>query len=102
MVLYRHHILVCTADGSGHCGEKGGLALLQAVRAEVARLGTADVLVTKAGCSHQHACGPAVIAYPQGVWYREVTPADVPELVAAVRAGTVVERLRNPAIAVHS
>ncbi len=98
---FKHHILVCTTEKPGHCGEKGGIALLQAVRDEVARIGAQDVLVTKAGCSHQHACGPTVITYPQGVWYKEVTIADVPELIAAIREGRVLERLRNLAISVR-
>lgn len=93
---FKHHILVCTNEKPGHCGAQGGLALFEAFKAAAAAF--PDVLVSKTGCTHQHACGTAVIAYPQGVWYKAVRPQDAPELIAAVRSGTVVERLRNPAI----
>ena len=40
------------------------------------------------------AIGPAVLVYPDGVWYAHVTPADVPEIIEShLKGGVPVERL---------
>ena len=40
------------------------------------------------------AIGPAVMVYPDGVWYAQVRPADVPEIIEEhILKGNVVERL---------
>ena len=47
-------------------------------------------------CSSVDFCliGPAVLVYPDGVWYAQVQPEDVPEIVEEhLEKGTVVERL---------
>ena len=97
MKTFKKHVLVCTNEKPGHCAEKGGLELLQVFRDEVQRrnLGN-DIYVTKTGCTSQHHCGPTVIIYPDGVWYREVRKEDVAEIIEQhLVKGKVVERLYN-------
>lgn len=94
--VFRKQVLVCTTEGEGRCAPKGGLEVLQKFREVVKARNLADIIVTKLGCTGQHACGPTVIIHPDGVWYQTVKPADVPEIVEQhLLGGRPVERLIN-------
>lgn len=100
MLSFKKHVLVCTNEKPLHCAEKGGLELLALFREEVQKRNLqADIYVSKTGCTSQHHCGPTVIIYPDGVWYKEVTTADVPEIIEShLLGGKIVERLYNKEI----
>ena len=74
-------VWVCTMDGRGRCGEKGGKVLLRTFEAEVNRRGLKGVIVTPMGCTDRHAHGPAVLVDPDGLWYCGVGKDDVPKIV---------------------
>lgn len=101
---FRCHVLVCTFDRPGHCGTFGGPELLTLFREEVDRLGLAgEILVTRVGCTGQHAWGPTVIVYPEGIWYARVKPEDVAVIVQEhLLRGRPVERLINQRIKVEN
>ncbi len=69
--------------------------LLPALTAEVERRGLAgEVRVVEAGCRGLCSMGPVILIQPDGTFYVEVQPADVPELVEETLVkGRVVERL---------
>ncbi len=101
---FRHHVFVCEnrrdpSDPRGCCAAKGGEAVRDAFKAELARRGLkGQVRANAAGCLDACATGPTVVVYPEGVWYGHVTPADVPEIVERhLLKGEPVERLRLPA-----
>ena len=100
---FRKHVLVCTFDRPGHCGTFGGLELLEVFRQEVDRRQLAkEILVTRTGCTGHHALGPTVIVYPEGIWYGQVKPEDVPAIIQEhLIDGRPVERLVNRRIGVH-
>lgn len=53
-----------------------------------------QVMVTNTGCFGICNSGPVVVVYPEGVWYKEVTVDDVPEIVESHFVnGVKVERL---------
>ncbi|MHB1022232.1 MAG: (2Fe-2S) ferredoxin domain-containing protein [Acidobacteriaceae bacterium] len=57
----------------------------------------ATVRANKAGCLDQCEHGPAVVVYPEAVWYGFVTLEDVNEIVRKhLVEGRPVERLRLP------
>lgn len=91
---YAQHILVCTDSKSKQC-KKGGPAVLKAFRQAIkARKLARQVLVTEIGHVGGCSLGPNVIVYPEGVWYGQVTPADVDEIIDAhILEGRIVERL---------
>lgn len=114
MAEYKAQFLVCTnSEGAAdkrHCGDKGGLAVLQAFRDARTRLGLEkEIAISRTGCTGQHGRNgtteTTVIVYgpkPElgGVWYK-ATPADVEEIVREhIQNGRVVERLANPAMCV--
>jgi len=55
------------------------------------------VVVTPTDCLGPCQMGPTVVVYPDGVWYKGVTEADVPVILDEhIGTGTPVERLRMP------
>lgn len=114
MADYRAQILICTnSEGAAdkrHCGDKGGLAVLQAFRAVRAKFGLdKDVMINKTGCTSQHAQNTAaqttVIIYGPdpaqgGTWYT-VASDEVEELFREhILNRRVLDRLRNPGVCV--
>ena len=98
---YRKHIMVCTTAKERHCGFKGGEELFHAFKRAVAERAMSDVLVSRAGCTHQHHCGPTVIVHPDGIWYKEVKESDIDEILNEhITNGRIVERLLNRDISV--
>lgn len=85
------HVLACTAS---HCAAKGANDVLMLLRREVLRRGLdKGILVNNCGTIDLCDIGPNIVVYPDGVVYSGVAKADVSELVDALAAGTVVERL---------
>lgn len=53
-----------------------------------------SILLTDCGSMGFCAIGTAVLVYPEGVWYAQVTPEDVPEIIEKhLLGGEIVERL---------
>ncbi len=84
-------IFVCATPGEGRCGEKGGSVLLDRFREEVERLGLSQSVVLRNACARRHHEGPVVFIYPDDVWYTEVSPDEVPEIVGRHLARERVE-----------
>jgi (2Fe-2S) ferredoxin len=102
---FRHHVFVCEnrrdpSDPRGCCADRGGEAVREALKAELARRGLkGQVRANAAGCLDACAHGAAMVVYPEGVWYGRVTPEDVPEIVERhLIHGDPVERLRLRAL----
>lgn len=91
----RYIVWVCTMNGAGRCGEKGGMTLLRRFKDEVKAMRLENVLVTPIGCTDRHADGPVVAVDPANVWYCHVTANDTHEILAEhVFKRRIVERLR--------
>jgi|SRR3989344_1151127 len=99
---YKKHILVCTTQKERHCGTRGGEELFQEFKKAVNERSLNDVLVSRIGCTSQHQCGPAVIIYPDGIWYKEVKIDDIDEILNEhVLNNKIVQRLLNKDISVR-
>jgi (2Fe-2S) ferredoxin len=66
-----HHLFLCI--GPDCCQSQEGEALWEHAKARVKESGL-PVMRTKAGCFRICAQGPWLVVYPDGVWYREMTP----------------------------
>ncbi|BDU78167.1 (2Fe-2S) ferredoxin domain-containing protein [Mesoterricola sediminis] len=95
----RRQVLVCTHTS---CAANGSGAVLEAFRRILAdeqllfhkgnRKGS--VSCTHCGSIGFCAIGPAVMVYPDGIWYAHVQPGDVPEIIEShIKGGRPVERL---------
>ena len=97
---FKHHVFVCgnvrpPDDPKGCCGQ-AGQDIQKALKAEVAKRGLRKaVRANNSGCLDACSFGPAIVVYPEGVWYGGVKLEDVPEIVEShLLNGVPVERLR--------
>lgn len=98
MEPFRYHVYVCTQEkpgGAPCCSASGSVAVLEKLRATVARAGLdGDVQVTTCGSLGLCERGPNMVVYPEGVWYSRVQVEDVDEIVREhFAAGRPVTRL---------
>ena len=98
---FRLHLFICENqregdDPRGSCGARDAAAVRQAFKVELARRGLkGEIRANGAGCLDACSQGPALVVYPEGVWYGHVRPEDVPEIVERhLMGGQPVERLR--------
>lgn len=99
----KRHVFVCNGKS---CLQAGSEEVKKAFEAELAskdlRFGKESkgrnpqgpVVLTDCGSVGFCSVGPAVLVYPEGVWYCHVAPEDVPEIVERhLENGETVERL---------
>jgi (2Fe-2S) ferredoxin len=96
---YQKHVFICTNQKEAPkkcCGEAQGLALVEAFKQSLKEKGlTPQVRAQKTGCLDVCAFGPALVVYPEGVFYGNVQLSDVEEIVEKHLIGSEpVERLR--------
>ena len=103
MSRFECHFFVCInrrADGHprGCCASKGSEEVAAALKEQAHARGLKRrVRVNKAGCLDACEHGISAVVYPQGVYYRGVTLADVDEIVERTLVhGQIVDRLVLP------
>lgn len=98
MKPYKRHVFVCQGK---RCAAKGSEGLLEALKERIKSEGLKDVRVSKSGClkvcketDTEGEYSPAIVIYPEGVWYRNVVEADLSEIIEKhLKKGEIVERL---------
>jgi len=97
--FYRRHVFFCVNQReAGHprgcCADKGSAELRDYMKARAKEMGLGRVRINASGCLDRCELGPSVVIYPEGVWYRCGTEADVDEVLEThVRDGGRVPRL---------
>ena len=99
----RHHVFVCTGKS---CSARDSAEVKDAFERELCARGIlfgreakgknpqGSVVVTECASVGFCAIGPAVMVYPDGIWYAQVLPADVQQIIEEhLLQGRVVERL---------
>ncbi|MEW6366215.1 MAG: (2Fe-2S) ferredoxin domain-containing protein [Acidobacteriota bacterium] len=101
MTKFERHVFICTNrrpdwDPKGSCAKSGSELVLAAFKEGLSRRALNNrIRANAAGCLDACADGPAVVVYPDGVWYGRVRPEDVEEIIEEhLVKGKPVERLR--------
>ena len=72
-----HHIFVCgsfrSSGAQGVCHKKESVQILQHITTELQDRGLDDVMVSSTGCMNICVSGPAMVIYPENLWYRQAT-----------------------------
>ncbi len=90
--LLRSNVMIC--EGTG-CAASQARDILAALKSEIQRHGLdGEIRVVQTGCRGFCAMGPIVMIYPDGIFYCQIKPEDVPQLVEeTLLKGRIVERL---------
>lgn len=103
MSKYERHIFICTNrrdenNSKGCCARHGAEEIKSAFKKAVSRKGLKGrVRANQAGCLDACSFGPAVVVYPEGIWYRVPSPEDAVEIVEKhLIKGEVIDRLLIP------
>ena len=98
--VYEVHVFCCTnqrpaTHRRGCCASKGSQALADYMcRRAMVTAAQRRIRVNVSGCLNLCELGPAMVIYPEGVWYRYETDADIEEILYRhVVRGERVERL---------
>src|SRR5229473_6440740 len=99
----RHHVFVCSGKS---CSAVGSAEVIEAFERQLKERGilfgkaakgknpNGSVVLTECASVGFCAIGAAVMVYPDGIWYAQVHPADVSEIVEEhIVNGRTVERL---------
>ena len=87
MSRFQKHIFICnnqrkTDDPRGCCASRGSLDLLDYAKGRVQEMGLkGKVRINKAGCLDACQYGPALVVYPDDVWYSPQTQEDMEEIL---------------------
>ncbi|HEY8610417.1 MAG TPA: (2Fe-2S) ferredoxin domain-containing protein [Roseomonas sp.] len=93
------HLFVCTnrrqeGHRRGSCAARGSESMRDYMKARAKELGLKRIRVNSAGCLDRCEFGPAMVIYPEGIWYRADTREDIDEILAVhVRDKGRVQRL---------
>ena len=83
---FRAHVFCCTnqrPDGHllGSCASKGSIKLRDYMKVRAKELGLYDMRVNSSGCLDRCGEGPAIVIYPEGVWYSANSREDIDEIL---------------------
>ena len=82
---YEKHIFICTnqkAEGKACCGEQRGMELVEKFREVLSEKGLkGKIRAQRSGCLDACKHGPALVIYPEGTYYKQVTPSDVERII---------------------
>ena len=103
-LFFKSHVFCCTnrrPDGHkrGSCAAKGSEGLRNYMKARAKELGIKHLegRINSAGCLDRCELGPTMVIYPEGIWYRYDSFADIDEILNThVIGGGRVERLLMP------
>jgi NADP-reducing hydrogenase subunit HndC len=107
----RHHVFVCNGKSCSAVGSADVKAEFERILEEKGirqgkeskgRNPMGEIVLTDCGSVGFCSIGPTVLVYPEGIWYAQVRPEDVREIIEQhLENGQVVERLALIDLADH-
>lgn len=92
----KHHILICTSsrvvgEPKGACAKRDAGELLQYLQSEVDDRGMEGIMISNTGCLKVCDRGPAMVIYPEGYWYGNLTEDAIDQILDALETGEACE-----------
>ncbi|HAF87093.1 MAG: 2Fe-2S ferredoxin [Legionellaceae bacterium] len=87
MSIYARHIFICANQklaGKKCCANEGGQVYIDYLKDKLLEFGwwgPGKIRVSKAGCLGRCSAGPCLVIYPEAVWYRYQSFADIDEII---------------------
>ena len=104
MSYFKHHVFFCTnqrQNGEACCQDHGANDMRAYAKDRVKQLAPKElgrIRINSAGCLDRCELGPCMVIYPEGIWYKIETTADVDLILERhVRDGNRVPELMLPA-----
>jgi (2Fe-2S) ferredoxin len=101
MSYFKYHVFMCNNQREGGqtcCNQFGADRLRNYAKDKVKALGLngpGKVRINSAGCLERCDQGPALVVYPDAVWYTFIDESDLDEIIEShLVQGKVVERLK--------
>ena len=101
MAFYTKHVFVCCnqrAQAQACDNHTTASGLLSYMKQRIKTLGLAGqgkYRINKAGCLGRCDEGPALVVYPEGIWYTFIDEHDIDEIIDEhILKGRIVERLK--------
>ena len=97
--FYDAHIFFCINERPADhprssCSARGSISLHQFMKSRVKELGIKNIRVNKSGCLDRCELGPAIVIYPDGIWYKAQTEKDIEDIIQShIINGKIVKRL---------
>ena len=98
---YRHHVFFCTnqrTDGKQCCQQYNAAEMREYAKQRCKTLGihgAGQIRINSAGCLDCCNQGPAIVVYPEAIWYSWVDKEDIDEIIEQhLQQGKPVARLR--------
>jgi (2Fe-2S) ferredoxin len=102
-LFYDRHVFVCVNQReAGHprgcCLDKGSAELRDYMKSRAKELGIRNVRINQSGCLDRCELGPSMVIYPEGIWYRPQSKADIDEILQThlVEGGRVQHLMLQP------
>jgi (2Fe-2S) ferredoxin len=102
-LFFDFHVFVCVnrrPDGhsKGSCAARGSERLRDYMKARAKELGVQRVRINGAACLDRCEFGPAIVVYPEGIWYRVSNETEVDEVLRRhlVERGRAVDLMLPP------
>ena len=98
--VYRVHVFCCTnqrpdTHRRGSCSGRGAKQLCDYMCRLGMAIGVPRIRINHAGCLNVCEHGPVMVIYPEGIWYRYDSEADIEDIMRShIVRGVPVERLR--------
>jgi (2Fe-2S) ferredoxin len=100
MKRYEKHIFICEnrreeGHPKGSCAAKNSEEITRMLKKRIAELAlNKDIRINSAGCLGACEFGPAIVVYPEQIWYGNVNIDDVEEIIQSHILNNIpVERL---------